>query len=403
MANEDKLMNEVQELKAQLQSISDKKEKSRSDEVAEKQLEETLSEKTAEMIEKYNGVEAQVKALEAKMQTPESGVKQDEQGIERKQAFVSYMRKGENMMTDAERKALRTDSDPDGGYLVEPEIADFVATRVFETSPVRQFANVVSMNSNVLEVLVDDQEAASGWAGEGATNGETSTPELGQIQINAHKLEARPKITTEMIQDSRLDIEAWLRGKVSEKFGRTENSAFINGDGVNKPRGILTYDAWASAGDYERGKLEQIASGGASTLTADGIISLQNALKEEYQANAAFMMKRATWGVVSKLKDADNNYLVDFAGRGLAVDKMQRPSLLGKPVVFADDMPDVASSALPIAYGDFSRAYTVADRIGISVLRDPFTSKGFVEFYTTKRTGGAVTNFDALKIQVVSS
>lgn len=397
------MLEMVKGLKSQIDELNAKEEKSRSEAAEQDKLEEKLAELKSELGKELEEAKAQAKALEAKMQTPEFVSNQkDEEKSAMKAAYAKALRNGVNVLSNEEVKALRTDIDPQGGFLVDEEMASFVVDRIFETSPMRQVSRVVPTSSPVLEVLIDDDEAAARWQGEGASGGETDTPDLGKLLIHAHKIEADPRITNEMLEDSRLDIEVWLREKVADKFRRTENTAFINGDGVNKPRGILTYDAWSAAGVYQRDALEQVASGNASDLTADGIIDLQNALKEEYQANAVFMMKRETWGAVSKLKDADNNYLVDFAGRGLAVDKMQRPSLLGKPVVFADDMPSVDDGNLPVAYGDFSRGYTICDRVGISVLRDPYSNKGFVTYYTTKRTGGAVTNFDAIKLQVVS-
>ena len=206
-------------------------------------------------------------------------------------------------------------------------------------------------------------------------------------------------MTTEMIEDSYLDVEAWLASKVADKFARTQNSAFVTGDGVGKPRGFLTYAAQSTGGTYERGALHQVAMGAAAALTADGLIEVQNALKEDYQAGAVFGMKRATFGAALKLKGNDNYFFSPVMLR----DGQASIQLLGKPVVFMDDMPAVAANALSIIYADFRRFYTVLDRVGLQVLRDPYTNKGFVTYYTTQRVGGDVTSFDAAVIGKVAA
>lgn len=321
-------------------------------------------------------------------------------------AFAKFLRSGDagefktsDSGREIEIRAMSTENDPMGGYLVLPEMASFLVTRAFETTPMRTVANVVTTGSDRMTVLIDDDEAAARWVGEGASGGETDTPDVGMMSIYAHKIEAEPKATTEMLQDPYLSVESWLNNKLSDKFSRTENSAFVNGTGVNQPLGFLTLAKWASAGVYERNKLEQIALGNASALTADGLIDLQAALKEVYQPRATWFGKRQTYAKALQLKGSDNY----FFGPTLLKDGQQELTLLGKRFVFADDMPAVGSNNLSVAYGDFSVGYTVMDRVGMTVLRDGFTSKGFVKFYTTKRVGGAVTNFDAIKIGKVAT
>lgn len=298
-----------------------------------------------------------------------------------------------------EIKSMSTDVNPDGGYLVRPELSQTIVSRIFETSPLRQVANVERTSAKSIDILIDDNEAAARWVGEGASGGETDTPELGQKVIAAHKIEADPRMTTEMIEDAYLDVEAWLSGKVADKFARTQNSAFVNGTGVNQPRGFLTYPAQAVSGTYERGKINQVAMGTADALNADGLIAVQNALKEGYQANAVFGMKRTTFGAALQLKGADNYFFSPV----LLANGQATMQLLGKPVIFMDDMPAVAANALSVVYADFSVAYTIADRVGLQVLRDPYTNKGFVTYYTTQRVGGDVTNFDGIAIGKVAA
>jgi HK97 family phage major capsid protein len=329
---------------------------------------------------------------------------------ESKAAFVEFLRKGqsdndkftkikEGSMTGYEVRSMSTNNNANGGYLVVPEIADFMVKREFETSPMRSLARVMTISNKSIEVIIDDNEVGSGWDDEGDSAGETTTPEIGKLQIVAHKLSAEPKVTTEMLEDPFVDVEAWLGQGVADKFARDENTAFASGASPVRPQGFLTLSAWASEGVYERNKLEQVNLGGASTITGDGLIALQASLKEVYQGNANFVMHRATFGQVLKLKGNDNY----FFGMTFLKDGNSSLMLLGKPVTFFADMPLVASNALSVAYGDFARSYTIVDRVGLQMLRDPYTSKGWVKFYTTKRVGGAVTSFDALKIGKVAA
>ena len=298
-----------------------------------------------------------------------------------------------------EIKAMSTDVAPDGGYLVRPELSQTIVSRVFETSPLRQVANVERTGAKSIDILIDDQEAAARWAGEGASGGETDTPDLGQKVIAAHRIEADPRMTTEMIEDAYLDVEGWLSRKVADKFARAQNTAFVTGNGVGKPRGFLTYDAAADADVYERDAIRQINMGSAAALNADGLISVQSSLKEPYQAGAVWGMHRTTFGKALQLKGADNYFFSPVLMR----DGQASIQLLGKPVIFMDDMPVVAADALSIVYADFSMAYTIVDRVGLQVLRDPYTNKGFVTYYTTQRVGGDVTSFDAISIGKVAA
>jgi len=329
-----------------------------------------------------------------------TGKKMDEE-FEKKAAdlHVKSLKNYSNDAQDLIKKDLVSGINPQGGYWVRPERSSQMITRIFETSPVRQVANIMTTTTNEVEMIIDDNEAADGgWVGETQTRPNTGTPDIGLLKIPVHEIFAQPKATQKMIDDAGFDIEGWLAGKVQRKISRSENSAFVSGDGSQKPRGFLDYPAWAAAGVYERNAIEQIASGSATALTSDGLIDLQGSLIEEYQTNAVFMMKRGTFTEVVKLKDQNDNYLINFAMLKESTDKI----LLGKNVIFADDMPAVAGSALSVVYGDFGVGYTIVDRFGFRVIRDELTEKPFVLFYTTKRTGGAVTNFEGLKIQVVS-
>lgn len=293
-------------------------------------------------------------------------------------------------------KQLSVISNADGGYFVRPEVSDMIGKKLFESSPMRQEASIETISSDSWEELYDNDEVEDGWVGElESREDETDSNQIGKIKIPVHEMKAQPIATQKVLDDAFIDIEAWHAGKVTEKFARTEATAFITGDGINRPKGILSY----TAGDGFD-KVQQVALGHASTLTADGLLDLQGALFEEFQANAKWFMKRATMTAIRKLKNSENLYLLSLAG-GLAEGFPM--AVLGKPVRFANDMADVGANALAIAYGDFKAGYKIIDRIGVRVIRDVFTKKGFVKFYTTKRVGGGVVQFQAIKIGKVAT
>lgn len=352
---------------------------------------------------------AKREAIEAAFNRMHSGDGNEKQTAEfeekSRKALDQYLRDGECEgfkigKEGLEIRGMSTDINPDGGYLVRPEMANFMVTRIFETSPLRSLATVRTTGSKSIEVVIDDDEIDGTWEGEGASSvSDSDTPEIGIMEIGVHKLATEPKATTEMLQDSYWDIESWLSGKVSEKFARMENTAFFSGNGVTRPRGLLTFGNYTTPGAYERNKVEQIALGDASSLTADGLIGFQASLKEGYQGNAAWLMKRQSFAAALKLKGADNY----FFSPTLLKDGQSKLELLGKKVVFCDDMPAIGAGALAVAYGDFAKGYTIVDRVGIQVLRDSLTSKGFIKFYTTKRTGGNVTNFESFKLGKIAA
>lgn len=354
---------------------------------------------------KLDALEAKHAKLEAAASRMDAPGEQKDIG---KKALDGYLRTGaapDGVKVTAEGlevRAMRTDSQPDGGFLVRPALANFVIDRIFETSPIRRLANIITMGGKSIDVLIDDNEAGARWIGEGASGGETTTPQLGQKSIVAHKMEADPRLTTEQIEDAYIDVEGWLQGKVVERFARLENAAFVTGDGVGKPRGFTTYPAWASAGVYERDKVERINSGAATNVAVAGMIGIQNALKEPYQAGASWAMKRTTFGEVLKLKSTDNYHFLNLTVAPGNQNVEMR--ILQKPVTFMDDMAATGTGgAIIAAYADWRRFYTVADRIGLQVLRDPYTNKGFITLYTYKRTGGDVTSFDAGKLLVAAA
>lgn len=314
---------------------------------------------------------------------------------EHKMAFCNYLRKGaDSELMQLEKKALSVGSDPDGGYLVTSQVSERIIKTVFETSPMRQVASVEVISSDSLELIEDKDEADAGWTSETGIRSDTSTPQIGKKIIPVHELYAQPKATQKLIDDASIDIEAWLAEKVSDIFSRKENTSFVNGDGIGKPRGILTYD---DGTDW--GEIQQIHSGTSGVITADGIVKLYYALKEDYATRASFMMNRASVQAVRLLKESTTDQYLWQPGLAAGAPD----TLLGLPVVQSADMPTPTASSLSVALADFSSAYQIVDRAGIRVLRDPFTDKPFVKFYTTKRVGGDVVNFDAIKLLVLAS
>lgn len=309
-------------------------------------------------------------------------------------AINVYIRKGEGGLSGAEMKLLSVDSDQQGGYLVTPEMSSQIIKKVFETSPMRQEATIETIGTDSLEINDDLDEADADWVVERGSRNETDTPNIGQRKIYVHEIYAQPKATQQLLEDASMDIESWLSGKVSDKMMRKENTAFVSGNGVGKPRGFLDYPA----GTTNPGQIERINSGSASAVTADGLRKMPFQLKGPYLQNAKWYMNRSTISAIAQLTDDQSQYLWQ---PGLQQNVPM--SLVGHQVVRFEDMPNVSSNALPIAFGDMRQAYTIVDRRGIRVLRDPFSSKPFVLFYTTKRTGGDVTNFEALKLQKIAS
>ncbi|MGE4321933.1 MAG: phage major capsid protein [Sphingobium sp.] len=327
--------------------------------------------------------------------------------IEHAKAFDQFFRKGaEAGLKDMEVKAkLTTQSDPDGGYLV-PEETEAGIDRVLGTvSAVRSISRVINVSTDHYKKLVNMGGAASGWVGEEDARPETATPTLREIVINAGEIYANPAATQRSLDDAAFDVASWLADEVSIEFAEQEGAAFVSGDGVNKPRGILSYDTVANA-SYAWGKLGFIASGKAdgflvpttSASPVDALIDLNGALRQGYRGNARWLMSDKTETAVRKLKTVEGEFIwaPPTATRDVS-------TILGKPVVTDDNMDDVGAGKFPIAFGDFQRGYLITDRLGIRVLRDPYTSKPNVLFYTTKRVGGGVVNFEAIKLLKIAA
>jgi len=353
---------------------------------------EEQTDKLAKEIQGLVGMKERLEKLETKLARPgmEFAPDTDPAAEQKRLAALKYMRRGEAYMSPEEIKLLATDSDPDGGYWTQSERSEQAIQKVYETSPMRLIATVENISAGALEIPEDLNEADAGWTSERAARSETNTPQIGVRRIPVHELYAMPKATQTLLDDAKVDVETWLGNKVGDKPVRTENTAFINGTGVGQPRGILQYPA----GTTNPGQIRQINSGSAAALTADGLRALFYALKSPYVPNARWAMNRGSLEAISKLKDSNNQYLWQ---PGLQEGEPQR--LLGHPVERMEDMPAVAANSLSVMFGDFRQGYVIVDRMGLRVLRDPFSAKPFVLFYTTKRVGGDVANFEAFVIQ----
>lgn len=311
-------------------------------------------------------------------------------------AFNAYLRSGDDdglRGLELDAKSMSSSINGDGGYLVDPETALTVNSVLKSTASIRAIANVVNVEATSYDVLIDSTDVGAGWADENATTGETATPTIERISIPLHELSALPKASQRLLDDSAFDIENWLAGRIADKFARAEAAAFINGDGVDKPTGILSHTSvdndiwtWGNIGYVPTGVDGDFNGGGA-------VIDLVYALGAQYRANGQFVMNSKTAGTVRKLKDADGRFLWSD---GLAAGEPAR--LLGYPVLIAEDMPDIATGATALAFGDFATGYTVAERPDLRVLRDPFSAKPHVLFYATKRVGGDVSDFAAIKL-----
>ena len=324
---------------------------------------------------------------------------QAEMEIPHRKAFASYLRTGDDdamRALELEEKALSTAVSADGGYLVDTQTAEQIAGVLYSAASIRSVANVVAVDATAYDVLVDHSDIGAGWATETADTTETGTPQIERITVPLHELSALPKASQRLLDDSAFDVESWLAERIADKFARAESAAFITGDGVDKPRGILDYTSVAND-SWTWGNIGYVATGADGDFDgsdpADAIVDLVYSLGARYRANATFVMNSKTAGAVRKMKDADGRFLWSD---GLA--KGEPARLMGYPVLIAEDMPDIASDATAIAFGNFHSGYTIAERPDLRILRDPFSAKPHVLFYATKRVGGDVSDFSAIKL-----
>lgn len=364
-----------------------------------------------EKVDKINADIAQISALKKQLDTLETAVAQgqfpgggknelDRVKAQHKDAFAKFFRKGaEGGLRDLEIQAgLSTLSDPDGGFLVPEDYEQAIDRVALSVSAMRRLATVRTIGTDTYKKLVNQGGASAGWVGEKGARAETNTPTLTEIAINTKELYAMPATTQTLLDDSRVDIVGWLADEVSIQFSEQESEAFIHGNGVEQPKGIAAY-AMAANSSYVWGKVGYITSGNANLINdLDKLIDLQHALKPVYRNGAAWLMNDATLATIRKMKDGDGNYIWVPGLKDGAPD-----TLLGKPVEIDDNVDDIGNGKYPIFFANFKRAYLIIDRQGVRVLRDPYTSKPYVLFYTTKRVGGGIVMYEAIKALKVSA
>lgn len=322
----------------------------------------------------------------------------DQKGFEDyKLSFKNWLRYGFEGGVEVDKKTMSVGSDPDGGYFVTPDTSGRIVTKVFETSEIRQIASVQTIGTDALEGIEDLGEAGAGYAGEQAQGSDTTTPQVGKWRIPVYWIDTEPKATQQLLDDANVDIEGWLAAKVADKIARFENAEFCTGS--SKIRGFTSYTTAADSGSgVTWGTIGHIATANngdfASSNPADNLMELIGLLKQAYLTNARFVTRRSVITKIRKFKEATTNGYIWQPGLQNGVPEM----LLGYPVTRAEDMPALGTGSLSLAFGDFRAAYQIVDRTGVRVLRDPYTAKPFVKFYTTKRTGGGVVNFEAIKL-----
>lgn len=313
---------------------------------------------------------------------------------EYKTAFDRYLRKDHEGLSAEEQKALSVGNDVDGGFFVLPDTSGRTVGKVYETSPMEEYASVANISTDSMTGMYDQDEVDVNWVSEMGSREETSTATVGRWNIPVHELAAMPKVSRQLLDDAAFDVEGWLMEKVDKKCVRVANSAFVNGDGVGRPRGFLTY-----ADGTTNGTIEQYTTGVSGGLAADPdgmdkLLEMMDGLKEPYHANAHFFSNGTTNTQLRLVKDSNGRYMWQPS-----VVPGVPPTLLGHGVVRMQDMASVTTAnALCLAFGDMAEHYQIVKRMGTSVLRDPFSAKPFILFYATRRVGGDVINFEAMKL-----
>ena len=319
-------------------------------------------------------------------------------------AFSTYLRIDEKQLpihAPEAVKYLTTGSDPDGGILVTPVMSSRIVERIWEMDPIRQLASVETIGTDALEMLEDLGQFGVDWEGETVVTTTVATSQWSKKRIPVHVQSCRPYATQSQVDDASINIEEWISKKVSEKFGRAEANAFVAGNGINKPRGFLTYTDYTGTkgdGGVTMGQIERRASGATAAVTTDGLITLKYSLVEDLLQRGTWLVNRLTVSELMKLKDGDGQYIWRPG-----IQENHPSTLLGLPLRMSTSMPVIAAGALSIALGDWREAYTIVDRQGITVQRDPYTKKPFVEFYTRRRVGGDVVNFQAIKLMQIGT
>ncbi len=343
--------------------------------------------------ERLARIDRRLEALSLKMARPEAGEVKTPAEDARSEAWGRYLRTGNDSgLSRLDVKALNTETDAQGGYIAPPELDRLIESRLLAASPMRQIATVRQTSAGTYRKPVGLGAAAS-WVAEDGDREQTTHSGLSLLEFPAGELYAMPAATQTLLEDTYTDIDAWLADEVEAAFAAQESAAFVTGDGDGKPRGFLDYEIVAES-SHVWGKVGSVAGDFTAANAADQLIDLVYTPQSRFRTNGRFVMNRRTVAAVRKLKDTDGRYIWQPGTGG------EPATIMGYPVTEVEDMPDIGTDNAAIAFGDFRRFYLIADRQGARVLRDPYSAKPFVLFYTTKRVGGGVQNFDAVKVMV---
>jgi HK97 family phage major capsid protein len=289
--------------------------------------------------------------------------------------------------------SMSTVVDPDGGYIVAPELDTRIQQLQRNLSPMRRIARIVQTKASEYQLPINLGGTASGWVNEKAARPETASPNLALLTFPAGEVYAMPAVTQRLLDDSPVNLAQFLEGEIAREFGEKEGTAFLTGDGIEKPSGLLAAPTAATADDVRPfGTFQTVASGHASEVTMDGLVDFVYRLKVGYRANGTWLMNSLTAAKIRQLKDSTGQYLWNQSYQA-----GQPSTLLGFPVEIDEAMPNIASGSLPVAFGDFQAGYLISDRFGIRILRDPYSNKPYVMFYATKRVGGGPNDTNAIK------
>ncbi|EQB98529.1 phage major capsid protein [Photorhabdus temperata] len=357
--------------------------------------------KLSGQVDTLNGKLTELESLKADLEKELAAVKRPGGGsgtkavAEHKAAFAQFIRKGkEDGLAELESKAMQTTTDPDGGYAVPEELDRNIINALKDEVVMRTECNVVPIGTPEYKRLVNKGGTTSGWVGETDKRPETATAKLGTIDPVWGEIYGNPAATQRMLDDAFFDVETFITSELAQEFAEQEEAAFTNGDGVKKPKGLLAFDSDDKADkDREWGTLQHMVLKKATEVTADEVMQLIYTLRKPYRNGAKFMMNNKLLFAVRTLKDSQGNYIWQ---PGLQLG--QPSALLGYGIAENEQFADLEAGAVPIAFGNFKRCYTILDRIGVRMLRDPYTNKPFVQFYTTKRVGSMLVDSNAVKL-----
>ena len=363
----------------------------------EADLNEALSEKRAfekDMSEKMDNVMAAIN------RGVDGGAQSEQEAMEKKAAFnsaiVKMARSGNmknySLLNELELKTLQAGIDPDGGYTVT-NMVEGIKTRQFDTSPIRSVASVATIGGSQFHFLIDDDEMAYANSSEAGTRSNTATAQFGQGTIDVHEYYMNIPVTLKLLEDSDLDIMSWAGQKAMDRFARAEAADFVAGDGVGRAKGFVTETVkTASPRAYAQGQVGTLDTAGATAITADELVNVRSYLKGYYRPNAMWAFNSLTEAYIRKIKDGDGNYLWQPSYQ-----QGEAETLLGQRILLCEDMPDIATGVIAVALADFRECYQIVDKVGVSLLDDPYTNKGFRQLFFRKRVGGGVCNWDGIK------